>query len=220
MIHQMEPINHYFRASKLSEEKFCQILECFSRDLTATMSAEVTRVSLRSVNTLFLRIRARLAERCKFLYPNPMPHLPGSVMGPAENPDGRTQGSYGNTIVFGILHQDGMISTEIFREGLERVVRSFFGGGMGQGSSLFQDSRKDLVGVVDMQFDRFLKVPSIQESTLAESFWAFAKDRLRKFKGLPRHTFHLHLKECEFRFNHRHLDLYAALLDLLQRRPL
>jgi len=41
-----------------------------------------------------------------------------------------------------------------------------------------------------------------------ESFRSYAKRRLAKFKGVPRHTFHLHLKECEFRFYHREEKLY------------
>ena len=36
-----------------------------------------------------------------------------------------------------------------------------------------------------------------------ESFWSYAKRRLAKFNGFSRQTFLLHLKECEFRFNHR-----------------
>jgi transposase-like protein len=36
-----------------------------------------------------------------------------------------------------------------------------------------------------------------------ESFWAIAKTRLSKFNGLSRNSFYVHLKECEFRFNHR-----------------
>lgn len=41
-----------------------------------------------------------------------------------------------------------------------------------------------------------------------ESFWGFAKLRLTKFKGVPDHTFYLHPKESEFRFNHKDQDLY------------
>jgi hypothetical protein len=37
-----------------------------------------------------------------------------------------------------------------------------------------------------------------------ESFWSSAKRRLQKFNGIPAHTFYLHLKECEYRFNNRH----------------
>ncbi|MBL8511591.1 MAG: IS1595 family transposase, partial [Betaproteobacteria bacterium] len=38
--------------------------------------------------------------------------------------------------------------------------------------------------------------------------------------GIAKHTFALHLKECEFRFNHRHGDIYRALLQLLRNNPL
>ena len=53
-----------------------------------------------------------------------------------------------------------------------------------------------------------------------ESFWSYAKRRLAKFHGVPREMFYLHLKECEFRFNHRSDNLYAILLELLRYNPL
>ena len=46
-----------------------------------------------------------------------------------------------------------------------------------------------------------------------ESFWGYAKNRLVKFKGVPKHTFYLHLKETEFRFNHRKANLYNLTED-------
>lgn len=36
-----------------------------------------------------------------------------------------------------------------------------------------------------------------------ESFWGYAKERLRKFRGIRRQAYPLHIKECEFRFNHK-----------------
>ena len=53
-----------------------------------------------------------------------------------------------------------------------------------------------------------------------EGFWGLAKVRLTKFKGLPRHTFHLHLKETEWRYNHRRADKYKCLLQYLRKNPL
>lgn len=43
-----------------------------------------------------------------------------------------------------------------------------------------------------------------------ERFWSFAKTRLVRFHGLSRVTLPLHIKECEFRWNHRE-DLSVAL---------
>jgi transposase-like protein len=33
-------------------------------------------------------------------------------------------------------------------------------------------------------------------------------------------SFSLHLKECEFRFNHRDQDIYKLLLKMLRQQPL
>lgn len=44
-----------------------------------------------------------------------------------------------------------------------------------------------------------------------ENFWSFAKRRLAKFNGLSRKTFLLHLKECEFRCNHKGVILETLL---------
>lgn len=53
-----------------------------------------------------------------------------------------------------------------------------------------------------------------------ESFWAFAKTRLVRFRGLHKHTFYFHLKECEFLFNHRREDIYKLVLKILRNFPL
>jgi transposase len=53
-----------------------------------------------------------------------------------------------------------------------------------------------------------------------EGFWGLAKVRLAKFKGLPKQTFHLHLKETEWRYNHRSADKPKLLLSYLRENPL
>lgn len=46
-----------------------------------------------------------------------------------------------------------------------------------------------------------------------EAFWSFCTRRLSKFNGIPVHTYPLHLKECEFRYNNK--DFATALKKLL-----
>lgn len=53
-----------------------------------------------------------------------------------------------------------------------------------------------------------------------EGFWGLAKSRFTRFRGTNKQTFYLHLKECEFRFNYRHEDLYSILLRLCRKNPL
>lgn len=42
---------------------------CFAMDLTATVTAEMTGISFRSVKTICLKIRQRLAEVCELASP-------------------------------------------------------------------------------------------------------------------------------------------------------
>jgi len=51
-------------------------------------------------------------------------------------------------------------------------------------------------------------------------FEVYAKLNLVQFNGVSRHTFYLHLKEIEFRINHRIEYLYHVLLKLLRENPL
>ncbi len=90
------------------------------------------------------------------------------------------------------------------------------------------DSWRGYDGLVDVGFDRHYRVHHSHDEfgqgaahlNGIESFWSFAKNRLHQFAGVPKHTFLLHLKECKFRFNHRHQDLYEVLLKELRQHPL
>jgi len=50
-----------------------------------------------------------------------------------------------------------------------------------------------------------------------EGFWSYAKHWLYQYRGVPRTTFHLYLKEIEFRFNHRDENLVPYIMKLLSR---
>ena len=54
--------NSYYRCSKISEDKFRQVVRLFSMDLTVTDTAKLTALSVRSTNTTYQRIRAHKAE--------------------------------------------------------------------------------------------------------------------------------------------------------------
>ncbi len=53
-----------------------------------------------------------------------------------------------------------------------------------------------------------------------ESFWSFAKTRMQKLRGIRSEKFVLHLKESEWRWNHRNENIYKILLKKLRARPL
>jgi hypothetical protein len=53
-----------------------------------------------------------------------------------------------------------------------------------------------------------------------ESFWSFAKTRLAKQRGVRADKFSHHLKESEWRWNHRLDNLYSLLLKNTRSHPL
>ena len=68
----------------------------------------------------------------------------------------------------------------------------------------------------------FVDVLLVSDSLInaIENFWGLAKTRLCKFRGIHKSTFYFHLKECEFRFNHKNETIYKLLLKILRDRPL
>lgn len=221
--------NRYFKRSKLSEAKVRQILRYFAMDLTATDCAELSGVSVRSINTIYLRLRRRLAEQCEKVSP-----LGGeleadeSYFGPRRVRGLRGRGAGRKTVVFGLLKRGDSVYTEIVPDATKHTLQAIIRGKADIASIIHTDRWRGYDGLVDVGFDKHLRVNhgnnefargSVHVNGI-ESFWSYAKRRLVQFNGVPRHTFYLHLKETEFRFNHRQCSLYKALLSLLRNNPL
>ena len=222
--------NRYFQRSKISEAKFRQLVRCFALDLTASTTAELTGLSLRSVNSIFLRIRRRIAEHQAMLSApiTGIVELDESYFGPHRVPGKRGRGAGRKTIVFGILKREGQVYTQIIPDCTRKTLRAAIQGKIGTQTIINSDGLSGYDGLVDLGYTEHYRVfhgrnefaRGEQHINGIESFWSFAKRRLAKFNGLASHTFHLHLKECEFRFNHRNGDLYRAVLQLLRSTPL
>ena len=58
----MELKNKYQKFSKITEPQFRQILRLFALDLTASDTAKLTGIGVRSINSLYLKLRRRLAD--------------------------------------------------------------------------------------------------------------------------------------------------------------
>lgn len=225
----MNSKNRYFNRSKLSEAKFRQIVRHFALDLTATECAALSGVSLRSINSIYLRMRERMAWWCFQRSP-----LCGeleadeSYFGPRRVRGKRGRGAGGKTIVFGLLKRGDQVYTEIVPDASKRTLQAIIRGKADPLSVINTDGWRGYDGLVDIGFDKHFRVNHGQNEFVRgahhvngiESFWSFAKRRLAQFNGVAKHTFALHLKECEFRFNHRHQNLYLAMLKLLRENPL
>ena len=130
-----------------------------------------------------------------------------SYFGPRRVRGKRGRGAAGKTIVFGLLKRGKEVYTEIVPNASKAALQAVIRGRVGSESVLHTDGWRGYDGLVDLGFDKHFRVNHSENE--------FARGS-HHVNGIPRHTFYLHLKETEFRFNHRQNDLYKILLSALE----
>lgn len=226
----MQRLNRYYLRSRIAEWKFRSLLRYFALDLTASDTAQLSGLSERTVIVVFGKIRQRISEECERQSPfnNGEVEVDESYFGPHRVRGKRGRGASGKTIVFGLFKRDDCVYTEIVTNCKKATLQAIIRGRVSANAVIHSDGWRGYDGLVDVGYAKHYRVNhgsnefANTQSHIngIESFWSYAKRRLQKFNGVPAETFYLHLKECEWRFNHRHDNLYRELLRLLRRCPL
>jgi transposase-like protein len=221
--------NKYANRSKISEAKFRELVKLFALNLEATQIAELTGLNRNTVNRILRAIRQRLAEFCKQQSPfSGEIEVDESYFGARRIKGKRGRGAYGKTIVFGVFKRNGKVYTEIVPDCSKATLQAIIRGKVDPESIIYSDGWRGYNGLVDVGYGKHLRVDhGRNEFTRGkthingiEGFWGFAKSRLTRFRGMNKDTFFLHLKECEFRFNHREQNLYKMVLKIIRNKPL
>jgi transposase-like protein len=225
----MKPVNKYAKSSKISEDKFRSMVKCFASDLNASQTSEITGINRNTVNRYFNAIRGRISEICSKENPfNGNVEVDESYFGPKRIRGKRGRGAYGKTIVFGLLKRGDKVYTEIVPDASRKTLQGIIRGHVDPESVIHSDGWKGYDGLVDIGYDKHFRVNHGANEFVndrnhingIESFWSFAKMRLAQFHGVRKDKFLLHLKECEYRFNHRKTNLYKLLLKIFRDNSL
>ena len=221
--------NKYILRSKISEAKFRQLVRLFCVDLNATQIAQVAALNRNTVNRLLQGIRERIAFACEAESPvSGEVEVDESYFGARRVKGIRGRGARGKTIVFGLFKRYDRVYTEIVADCSRATLQDIIRGRVDPGSVIHSDGWRGYNGLVDLGYQKHYRVQH-GENEFAnahshingiESFWAYAKTRLVRFRGMQKHTFYFHLKECQFRFNHRHEDLPKLILKMCRELPL
>ncbi|WP_101757773.1 IS1595 family transposase [Oceanicoccus sp. KOV_DT_Chl] len=219
--------NRYYKHSRVSEAKFRQILRCFAMDLTATETAQLTAISVRSINSIFLKIRGRVTELCEQESPFPSDDESRGNNIVAHNSQSPTD-PLNKYLAFGVYRRGDQIYTEYAPMPIRALLHRSNRSGPNLTELVNHESWKAYDGLVDVNQTRLYRMNTthavtgeiINTMNSVDSFWSFAKRRLVQFNGIHKHTFYLHLKETEFRFNYRRDNLYRVLLKVLRTNPL
>ncbi|MCP4763318.1 MAG: IS1595 family transposase [archaeon] len=225
----MKPINKYCNHSHLTTRKFCKILWFFCEDETATKTAKYTKINRNTINKLFNLLRIRITEVSiatqasfgEF-------ELDESYFGAKRVRGKRGRGAAGKTPVFGILKRNGKVFVNIVKNCSKAELLPIIEGRILEGSTIHTDGWRAYDGLILNGYDHYRVYHSKDEFVRGkshvngiESFWSFAKRRMAKFNGLTNDKFNLHLKECEFRWNHRNKKkMYDIIISELRKRTL
>ena len=212
-----------FVRARISRAKFRQLLRLFALDLTATQVTALTDLNRNTVNRDLRLIRQAVAAHCERESPFAGEvELDESYFGARRVRGKRGRGARGKTIVFGIYKRNGRVYTEIVANCKKGSLQAIIRGKVELAATIHTDGFPSYDGIVHMGYRKHYRVRHDRNEFVRgnshingiEGFWGMAKTRLVKFRGMCRSTFYLHLKECEFRFNHRDEDLYRLLLKI------
>lgn len=221
--------NRYINRAKISEAKFRQFVRLFALDLDASQIAHITHLNRNTVNRYVKELRSRIASYCDKQSPfSGEVEIDESYFGPHRIKGKRGRGASAKTIVFGIFKRNGKVYTEILPDCRRHTLQAVIRGHVSLESVLHSDGWRGYNGLVDLGYQKHFRVQhGLDEFATAtshingiESFWAYAKTRLTKFRGINKSTFKLHLKKCEFRFNCRDKNIYSIILKMIKLHPL
>jgi transposase len=210
-----------YKFKRITQTKVNKILKCFASDISATQTAKIVGANRNTINDWFNMFREKILEYQE--------HENGSFHGEVELDESyfggqrkklhakdrrkRGRGAENKVPVFGIKKRDdGRVYTQIIKNASKQellpIIRRLVAK---NNTTIYTDKWKSYDGLVLDGYKHkrinHSKTYSNRKGTHVngiENFWSFSKRRLAKFNGVSRKTFLLHLKECEFRYNHKH----------------
>lgn len=224
----MRLLNKYYYRSHISERTFRSIIRLFCDDLDATKIAAFTHLQRKTVNRILLLIRLRIMQLC-----NTTDKLSGEVeidesyFGARRVRGKRGRGAKGKIPVIGLLKRNGKVYTHIVTNCKRKELLPIIKGKILSQTTIYTDGWRSYDGLVLNGYKHYRIYHSENEFARGknhingiESFWSFTKRRLSKFNGIKKEYFMLHLKESEFRWNHKNQNLYKLLLQNFRENPL
>jgi len=220
--------NKYINRSKISEAKFRQILRYFTEDFDSTQTSKLAVISRITISNIYQKLRLRIMQLTKN-----EEKLSGEIeadesyFGAKRIRGKRGRGARGKVPVFGLLKRNGKVYTVIVKNCERKQLMPIIKGKILEDSTIYTDGWTSYDSLVLNGYKHYRIYHSKDEFARGknhvngiESFWSYAKRRISQFNGVPKNKFILHLKESEWRFNHRSDNIYKVLMRELSQNPL
>ena len=195
---------------KLLRKHQLRLLEFFILEVTARSAADLLGIQANSAALFYRKLREiityYLEQESHEIFDGVI-ELDESYFGGVRKGK-RGRGAVGKVAVFGILKRGGKVFTKVVSDTKTETLLPLITRKIVPDSVVYTDSYTsyNALDVTDFYHER------INHSILfgrgknhingIENFWNQAKRVLRKYNGIPKESFPLFLKECEFRFNY------------------
>jgi transposase len=198
------------RKSRLLPSIQQELIRQFVAGVPARTAAELTGVNRNTAILFFHKLReviaGKLAEEAPFL--DGEIEVDESYFGGARKGK-RGRGAAGKVPVFGLLKRGGKVHAVMIPDAKSLTLMGIMRERIRPDSIVYTDSFRsyDVLDVSEFHHHRInhseLFADAHNHINGIENFWNQAKRHMRRYNGIPKAHFHLFLKECEWRFNHR-----------------
>ena len=214
------------KRAQLSERKFRKLIQCFGLDLTAHDTSILLGIHRHTANKYYQYFRRLIVqERQEGVLISGEVEVDESYFGPTRIRGKRGRGAGKKTIVFGMFKRNGKgtVYTWIVNNCQIKTIVPIIEQKVTTGSTIYSDDL-GTYRFLFLQYDHKLTYHGRSEFADngnhingIESFWAYAKHRIRKFKGIRKTLFPIYLQESEWRFNNRGKSLDKELVKLIKK---
>ena len=215
------------RYSKLTPRQHGELLKLFVGGATARASAELVGVHRNTAALFFRKLRGLIAEHQEAQMRQAFEgevEIDESYFG-GHRKGKRGRGAAGKVAVFSLLKRGGRVYTQMIADCRRDTLLPIIRKRVTPDSVVYSDtfaSYNTLASEgyhhVRINHDEGLAAPGGRHINGIENFWNQAKRHLRKFNGVPKDSFYLYLKECEWRFNAGNVAEQLKSLRKLTRR--
>jgi transposase len=195
---------------KLIRKQQLRLLEFFVLEVTARSAADIVGIQPNTAILFYKKIRQVISHHVELqaheVFDGAV-ELDESYFGGARKGK-RGRGAAGKVVVFGILKRGGKVFTKVVSDTRAITLMPLITRKVAPDSVVYTDCYRsyNALDVSDFHHHRInhsaLFATGKNHINGIENFWNQAKRVLRKYNGIPKESFPLFLKECEFRFNY------------------
>ena len=196
---------------KLSKKTQNELLQFFVAEVTARTAADLVGISYHSARLYYQKIRQVIAyylEQESEEYFAGEIELDESYFGGVRKGK-RGRGAAGKVIVFGLLKRGGRVYAKVVEDTCTSTLMPIIERKITLDSIVYTDCYRsynalDVSGFHHYRINHSTHFADGKHNHIngIENFWNQAKRVLRKYNGIPKESFPLFIKECEFRFNY------------------